>query len=183
VALERASGKPIQEYLEDAVLQRAGMHDTRVDDPTRDDPALAWSYLRIARGWQRTWHPEDIRRASVVRNIGAMTSTLDDLVKWDRAWREPVLLDTETLKDAMKPGLLANGSTASQGWGWILGEGRRSRQLWHGGSWINFNSLIWRHLDYPVTIICLTNLRPSQEWEVTDALAEIWIGRNTWLQE
>ncbi len=182
IAMERAAGLPVAEYLATAVFTPLGMRDTRVDDASRDDPRLATSYYRTGRNWIAQENRGFIQREHQIRNIAGMTSTLEDLIRWDRAWRDPVLLSAEALADALKPGLLKDGTVASQGFGWHLGEGRRARQLWHQGQVLNFRALVWRHLDRPVTIICLMNV-PGNEWNITDHLAQIWLGRNTWLQE
>lgn len=89
---------------------------------------------------------------------GRVSSTINDLVKWDQALAEEKLVSEKTLELAYTPAELNDHSKVGYGYGWEIRQDQRSgRVVWHTGSNPGYNTVIIRYLDVPVTIIVLSN--------------------------
>src|SRR5690606_13815584 len=76
--VEKASGQPLQDWLREAFFQPLGMDDTGYDDGASD---VVMGYANLAGG--PTEQPD--ANVSIIVGAGALYSTLDDLLVWQRA--------------------------------------------------------------------------------------------------
>jgi CubicO group peptidase (beta-lactamase class C family) len=99
---------------------------------------------------------------------GRISSTTEDLLKWDQALYNNQIISKATLEDAFKPMLLNNGSISNYGFGWEL---RLAENIvWHNGDNPGYKTIIIRFLKTNKTLIILCN-NASVEFEaLTEAL-------------
>jgi CubicO group peptidase (beta-lactamase class C family) len=89
---------------------------------------------------------------------GAVVSTVDDLLKWDAAWRNDRLLKKESKAEAWKPFILSGGKPNFYGLGWNVADFRGHKLISHSGSTAGFNAQFSRFVQDDLSIIVLTNL-------------------------
>lgn len=157
--IEAASGKPWHQYLEEAFFAPLGMHDTHWGD----DAALI---PRQVRGYSADG--EQLRSPQVLsmtqpHAAGALVSSVDDLLTWNRALHEGRLLKPASYRAMTTP----EGKAADDGYGYGIGVGRIRGQmaLQHGGGIFGFSTFLLYLPERDVTVAMLQNsdARPGME--------------------
>ena len=162
--VEAVSGQSLPDYLRTAFFEPLGMSDTGYDDGASD---VVMGYANLSAGPPT---PQPNANVSIIIGAGALYSTLDDLLVWQRALHRGQLLTPnsyrqmiadhapeETPDERGKPRRL---------WGYGLFEKELGRQvspdfldnqIFHTGSWSGFRNLVTYQPDADVTVIVLSN--------------------------
>ncbi|HEY0599679.1 serine hydrolase domain-containing protein [Brevundimonas sp.] len=161
--VQKASGLPLQDYLRDAFFEPLGMADTGFED---DASGVVMGYANLAGGPT----PQPDHNVSIIFGAGALYSTLDDLLVWERALHGGRLLSPESYAQMIADHAPADTpderGRPRRDWGYGLfvnSLGRRvspafdDRQIYHTGSWSGFRNLITHQPDSDVTVIVLSN--------------------------
>ena len=171
VVIERVTGKPFGQYLKQRVFDPLGMDSTRVDDPRVEITRRARNY-----GWDdatQKWVEAEPLPANVSSLAdGGIISTVEDLAKWDAALYGDSLLKAETRRRMWSPTRLNDGTYASYGCGWQLGDVRGHRWVGHFGAG-QTSTRISRFLDQKLTIIALCNFDRGDAGKIVDDLATL----------
>ena len=89
---------------------------------------------------------------------GTVNSTVNDLLKWDRALYQNFLITEESKKDLYQPATLNDGTKTNYGLGWFLIQDNAfGFHVSHSGGWPGYATFIERHITNDKTIIILTN--------------------------
>ena len=89
---------------------------------------------------------------------GRISSTVDDLLKWDKALYTEKLIRQSTLQDAFTPMKLNDGSLSNYGFGWVVRtDSLFGKIVWHNGDNPGYKTQIIRYIDKKKTIIVLNN--------------------------
>ena len=89
---------------------------------------------------------------------GRISSTVEDLLKWDRALYTDKLISQQTLDEAFTPMILKDGKTSSYGFGWeIISNNPSGKIVWHNGDNPGYKTEIMRFLGTRATLIILCN--------------------------
>lgn len=89
---------------------------------------------------------------------GRISSTAEDLLKWDKALYTEKLVKQSTLAEAFSPMKLSNGSISDYGFGWVIESNNpEGRMVWHNGDNPGYKTQIMRFLDTKRTLIILCN--------------------------
>lgn len=129
--LEKITGKKFEVVLKERILDPAGMKDSGYDRPL---PVLE----HRAQGYSRQ---NDVVRNSIYIDMhatqaaGAIYSTVEDMARWDDALREHKLLSAELTEKMFTPVL------DSYGYGFVIDNVPRRRQVWHNGGINGFHSM------------------------------------------
>ncbi len=155
--VSRVSGQPFEEYMRQNVYLPAGMEDTYVYSPLREDPMTRRVY-----GFRETSEgeliPSDYHFVNPVAGDGGTYSTIDDLFSWNQALYTDEIVSQASLKEAFAPAVLNSGDTSWYGFGWGIDPGGQwGKRVSHGGGWVGFRTYIDRLLDDESCIIVLTN--------------------------
>lgn len=176
--VEQASGRPFAEHLRAALLDPLGMTDTGWDDGS----------VPLATGYAATAEGLGARRrsgASVVFAAGALYSTVDDMLAWNRALHgvgeapgtqlsaRSYAQMTATADPARYRGTERGGVPQTFGYGLFIGApglrvtpGFSDGQIFHTGSWSGFRAYTAHQPEADVTVIVLSN-NYEQGWAVT----------------
>jgi CubicO group peptidase (beta-lactamase class C family) len=161
--VEKASGKRMHTYLHEAFFEPLGMADTGYDDGASD---VVMGYANLAGG--PTEQPD--ANVSIIFAAGALYSTLDDMLVWERALHGGRVLSPESYAQMIADH--APGDTPDErgrprrDWGFGLFSnslGRRvspdflDRQIYHTGSWSGFRNMVTYQPEADVTVIVLSN--------------------------
>ena len=149
MVVEQASGRTFDDFLTRAILDPLEMHDTR---------------------------PENgLRNADETKGDGGLVSTVDDLLKWDRALAGSRLVRASTFAEALVPGKVAEG-TSTYGFGWNVTDRDGQTYMWHTGNSGAQRAFIGRRLGDGIAVIVLTQGN-SRRVEIADAIVDILHGR------
>lgn len=161
--VEKASGMPLRDYLRTAFFEPLGMADTGYDDGASD---VVMGYANLAGG--PTEQPD--ANVSIIFAAGALYSTLDDMLVWERALHGGHLLSPRSyammIADHAPDTTPPERGRPRRDWGFGLFSnslGRRvspdflDRQIYHTGSWSGFRNMVAWQPDADVTVIVLSN--------------------------
>jgi CubicO group peptidase (beta-lactamase class C family) len=161
--VQKASGLPLRDYLRQAFFEPLGMADTGVED---DASGVVMGYANLGGPPS----PQPDHNVSIIFGAGALYSTLDDLLVWERALHGGGLLSPESYAQMIADHAPAHTpderGRPRRDWGYGLfanSLGRRvrpgfpDRQIYHTGSWSGFRNLITHQPDEDVTVIVLSN--------------------------
>jgi hypothetical protein len=101
-----------------------------------------------------------------LRPSGAFLSTISDLMKWEAALHDGVVLSKDEQAKMLTPMTLADGSATQYAFGWIVDDVRGHRRVHHGGSLPGFRAEYSRY-DDSLGVIVLANADSAR----TDAIA------------
>jgi len=160
--VEKASGKPYEVYLREALFKPLGMTETGLGDASN----LARGYANFPGGLAA----QDNANVSIVIGAGAAYSTLDDMLAWQRALHHGRVLTpdgyAQMVADHAPAEAHERGRAKDRLWGYGLftdAIGRRvspsleDRQVFHTGSWSGFRNLVTWQPESDVTVIVLSN--------------------------
>ena len=86
---------------------------------------------------------------------GRISSTVEDLLKWDQALYSGKLIQPTTLDQAFTPMTLTTGKISNYGFGWELIP--QDNIVWHNGDNPGYKTIIVRFLENKATLIILCN--------------------------
>jgi len=177
--VEIVSGTGYENYLREHLFLPAGMKDTGYR-------LAAWEPRRLAVGYgpegrwgritERPWAEDGPYWA--LRANGGIHSTLDDLLRWDRALRGDAIL-SPAAKDKMYARHVAEGpgSGSFYGYGWSIQDAPGAGLLvaHNGGNRIFYADFL-RFLDRDLVVIVSTNDAAVRGGRAAEALARIALG-------
>lgn len=163
--VERASGLPLATYLQRTFFTPLGMKDTGsdADGKARD---LVTGYAHFPGGLT----PQNDANVSIVFAAGALYSTLDDMLIWERALHHGRVVSprsySQMTADHAPDSTPKERGRVRRDWGFGLfanSLGRQvrpafeDRQIYHTGSWSGFRNLVTYQPEADVTVIVLSN--------------------------
>jgi CubicO group peptidase (beta-lactamase class C family) len=159
VVIQRASGRPFNEYLRRELFDPAGMSETGfADEPSRWPAARRTpSYSGLSPEADPPLYPVSLAPKTV--GAGSVVSTCADLWKWEKALRSGKVLDPEATRRLFAPGP-ASGTGSAYAGGWqVVRSQRNTTVILHAGDIGGFNTDMRRMIDEHATIIFLSNAR------------------------
>ena len=159
--IEAASGKPWHVYMDDVFFKPLGMTRTRYGN--QQDAAIPGhvdGYSRKGDGWARAGHISMTQPHAA----GALVSSVDDLLKWNRALHEGKVLQDASYRAMIAP--VGKATESNYGFGIVATTLRGVPQLQHGGGIHGFSSHLLYLPDSDTTAAVLYNAdggRPGME--------------------
>jgi len=149
MAIENTSGRTFDEFLRSAILEPLAMNSTRPESGPRG--------------------------ADETKGDGGLVSTVDDLLKWDRALAGERLVRAKTFAEALVPAKVAEGES-TYGFGWNIAQRDGHPYMWHTGNSGGRRAFMGRRLGDGITVIILTRGN-SKRVEIAEAIVNILHGR------
>lgn len=163
--IEKISGKPYCGFMREEVFRPLGMTDTDCEEPGIILKQRASGYTRVDGTTANSGYI-DMRFPG---GAGALFSTVDDLLLWDR------ILASDRLLSAGRAKLFTRvKGDYAYGW-WIQTKVKRKAQ-WHRGTVSGFMAMIARYPDERLLIAVLSNFERTQVRAIATELAAIAFG-------
>jgi CubicO group peptidase (beta-lactamase class C family) len=157
--IEAVSGQPYDQYLRTAIFEPLRMPATRYLWHEDIVPGRADGYELPEGGQsQQRYLRAPYLSPNLTGPAGGLGSTLHDLLRWDTAMREHLLLAADVESRQRAPVALRDGRHMGYGLGWGLSKYRGHSVVHHAGGVPGFSSFFGRFLDDELTIIVLSNL-------------------------
>ena len=163
--VESASGMAFPDYLRTTFFQPLGMTDTGFDDAS--DLGIVTGHATFPEGLTAQRQPN----VSIVAGAGALYSTLDDMLVWERALHGGHVLTPFSYAQMIADHAPADQPKERNGlrrrdWGYGLMANRLGQrvtpafqdwEIYHTGSWSGFRNLVTWQPDARVAVIVLSN--------------------------
>ncbi|MDO9608161.1 MAG: serine hydrolase domain-containing protein [Brevundimonas sp.] len=163
--VETASGRPYEAYMHETFFGPLGMKDSGLD-LDGGDHGVIMGYANFPAGLAA----QPNANTSIVAGAGAVYSTLDDLLVWQRALHRGALLKPfsyqQMLADHAPADTPKERGHPRRDWGYGVFSNRlgdqvrpsfQDRQIYHTGSWGGFRNLMLYQPEADVTVIVLSN--------------------------
>ena len=109
---------------------------------------------------------------------GRISSTAEDLLKWDRALYDRSFLTPAMISEAFKPAVLNDGKLSQYGFGWdLVSDQRYGKIVEHNGDNPGYKTQIIRYIDADKTIILLCNNAHANFPKLVSALKDYFSHR------
>lgn len=193
---EKLAGEPYEVALRHQVLDPAGLRLTADDDLSEVVPNRASGYTPDAKA------PSGYVNSAYISmtypgGAGALRSTCEDLCRWHQALLDGKVVNAESLKLMLTPGLLKTGALPSRkdkdgkatdiryGFGIGVGEDAHGAYIEHGGGIFGFLSNLRTYVDSRVSLARIQNCDADETtapklapaWKVIDeAMAKAAFG-------
>ncbi|PYT65109.1 MAG: hypothetical protein DMG39_30165 [Acidobacteria bacterium] len=102
--IEKVAGERYRDFMHHEIFQPLGMTNSEVSDETRELPNQAASYSKDDVGYRNI----DYTPGSLIYGEGNISSTFEDMYRWDQALYGDKLVKQSTLAQALTPGKPAN---------------------------------------------------------------------------
>ncbi|MBU3126959.1 serine hydrolase domain-containing protein [Clostridium tagluense] len=162
VIIERISGKSYIEFLKDNIFKPLGMNNTGLDDYIEILPNKASGYYVSSENLVCS----EIDTMSVF-SAGAIYSTIEDMLLWDKSLCCEKLVSKETMNEIFTP------YKEYYGYGWVIDKKNNRKRVHHSGGGSGFSHQFHRYIDDKVTILVLSNYGFSNSLNINENIAKI----------
>ena len=134
--IELVSGKTYEDFIEKNIFEKLGMNNSRYASDREIVKRRAYGYHNRDEFTNKMYVSLSIPFAS-----GSLMSTVDDMLTWQLAINDDLLVNKKTKEKVFANYTLNNGESINYGYGWHLKtiEGVPTRE--HGGSIFGFKSM------------------------------------------
>jgi CubicO group peptidase (beta-lactamase class C family) len=161
VIVERVSGVPFRRYVECEIFTPLGMSGSKLYEgegvKIKD---RAYGYTRSGDGFRLN----DQSKTSATLGDGCIYSSINDLVKWNRALNSDGLVSEDLLGEAFTPGKLNDDTQTEYGLGWFIINRQGVKILHHAGETAGFLHKFIRIPEEGIAIIILSN---RDSWDLS----------------
>ncbi|MCZ8286516.1 MAG: serine hydrolase, partial [Bacteroidia bacterium] len=156
-------------FIKKHIFEKAGMSQSCYTSDRKVIHQRADGYQKKESGYVN----KTIISYSIPFSSGALMSTSGDLLKWNNALAQNVLVRAETFQKAFSQYKLNSGETFSYGYGWHIKDinGTASRE--HGGSIFGFKSMGVFIPSEDIYVIGLSNCDCHSPTQVTKSIAAL----------
>jgi Beta-lactamase len=167
--VERVSGKSLNAFAQENILQPLGMtHTLFQEDHTQIIPNRATGYEPSEKGYKINMSNWD---ETGDRNV---YTSVEDLYLWDQAFYN-YKLGKELMDFLPTTGTLNDGKKLDYAFGLFLGEHKGLKTVSHGGAWAGFRAGFVRFPEQRFSVICLTNLATQNPDDLCYKVADIYL--------
>jgi len=179
MVVEKISGKPFGEFLQERIFRPLKMIDTLAYERGKNTVShRAYGFTKKDNAWRET----DQSPTSATLGDGGIYASLDDLEKWDHALREHTLLSAAEMAPALTPvrfndgpAKFPDGTDVSYGFGWFLYDYKGHKRMWHNGETVGFKTTIQRFPEDKLTVIVLANRTDIDPEQMALKVADLYL--------
>ncbi|UCE10341.1 MAG: beta-lactamase family protein [Candidatus Thorarchaeota archaeon] len=173
--VERVSGKTLREFADENIFGPLGMEYTHYhDDCKMVVKNRAYGYTLREDG-----KFEILMSNNEVVGDGAVFTTVDDLLLWDRNFYESKLPGGEALiKTIETVGVLNSGEPHTYAFGLVNSEYRGLPMISHGGAWAGFHAFMARFPEQRLSVITLANVGTVPAQSLALSVASLFLEKH-----
>jgi len=167
--IEQASGMPFNDFMQVRIFDPLGMKDTYIFSADHQNIPKN----NITTGYTRRNIPDVMVATDGVAGDKNIYSTVEDLLKWERANSHAYLFQQSTLDSVVKSRSNEKPGRKNYGYGWrILDEPKKDRIVYHTGWWHGYTAILSRNPKDETVIIVLSNIfnratyRIQPDWDI-----------------
>ncbi len=174
VIIEKISGIPYAQFIEDNIFKPLGMSSSYFGSQSKIIPFRASGYQGDAtKGFVNA----EYLSLTIPYAAGSLMSNVDDLLKWNQALWSNKVLKKETLDKATTAYLLNNGKSTRYGFGFGLDEISGSKTIEHSGGIFGYLTNGIYLPQENVLVLALANCNCLTPQELSTLIAASMIGK------
>lgn len=135
--IEIVSGETYEDYIQKHIFKKIEMNNSRYATDRQIIAKRAYGYQKIESGYVN----KTIINFSVPFASGALMSTISDMLKWQNALNQNILLKSENSQKALRKYKLNSGEEFTYGYGWHIKDLKGTPSREHGGSIFGFKTM------------------------------------------
>lgn len=166
--IELVSGITYEDFIKKNIFDKAGMNHSYYASDRKVIPQRAYGYHKKEQGFVN----KTVISFSIPFSSGSLMSTADDMLKWQQALQQNLLLDSTETQKAFQTYKLNNGEEFTYGYGWHLKEINGIPDREHGGSIFGFKSMGIYIPGENIYVIGLSNCDCHSPTEITRNMAK-----------
>lgn len=167
--IELVSGQTYEDFIKKNIFEKAGMTHSYYATDRQLIPKRASGYHQKEHGFVN----KTVISFSVPFSSGSLMSSVDDLLKWQQALSQNILLNPAETQKAFQKYKLNNAEEFTYGYGWHLKDINGTPDREHGGSIFGFKSMGVYIPDEDIYVIGLSNCDCNSPTEITRNMAKI----------
>ena len=171
--VEEVSGQSYSDFVEQNIFTPLAMDNTAIDLTAQIVPKRASGYSPSSSGPLNA----DYVDMSIPSGAGALYSTTEDLLKWQRGLFGGKVLKPETVALMTDPAVDAMPGS-SYAMGLIVTEDEDGRLIWHGGGIEGFNAFLAHDPERDITVAVLANINGGAANRLGQSLVKLARGGN-----
>ncbi len=167
--IELVSGQTYESFIRKYIFEKAGMYHSCYASDRKIIPKRAYGYQQKEQGYVN----KTIISYSIPFSSGSLMPTAGDMLKWQNALDQHLLLSEQNTMKAFKKYTLNNREVLAYGYGWHLKEidGIPTRE--HGGSIFGFKTMAVYIPEQHIYVIGLSNCDCHSPTEITREIARL----------
>lgn len=165
--IELVSGETYEDFIQKNIFDKAGMTKSFYASDRKIIPKRAYGYHKKERGYVNKTQIS----LSIPFSSGSLMSTTGDMLKWQNALNQNLLLNPKTIKKAFTKYKLNDGQELTYGYGWFLSEINGVQLRKHGGSVFGFKSMGVYIPSEDIYVIGLSNCDCNSPTKVMEDIA------------
>ncbi len=167
--IELVSGASYEDFIEKYIFQKVGMNQSYYASDRQIIDKRAYGYQKKESGYVN----KTIINFSVPFSSGSLMSTTSDMLKWQNALNQNLLLYAETSKKAFSKYKLNNGEVFTYGYGWHIKEIKGTPTREHGGSIFGFKTMGVYIPGEDIYVIGFSNCDCNSPTKITQDIAKL----------
>lgn len=166
--IELVSGETYEDFIEKNIFEALGMNNSRYASDSEIIKNRAYGYHNRGMFTNKMQVSLSIPYAS-----GSLMSTVDDMLKWQNAINDNLLINEKTLEKVFTNYTLNNGESINYGYGWHLKDINGIPTREHGGSIFGFKSMGVYVPSLDIYVIGFSNCDCNSPTKVTRDIANL----------
>lgn len=182
--INKVSGLPLDRFLKEKVFEPNGMASTGFIDRAKIFSNPNYAFGRVLEKGQYV-RPESLEKYRYVGFLsgrlgsGRLSTSVDDMLKWDSLLYTEAVLPQYTLEEMFFPRVETKPHVRYYGYGWyILPPSKLGREIEHSGAWPGNRTFFKRYLSDHSTIILLSNSNSPYISAIADRIDAILKGES-----
>ncbi len=171
--VEKAGGKPLNDFLQEHLFKPLGMDATGEYDPQMAVQSRSAGYTRAAGNIYNNIIFYD---PSILAGAGGLQSTVGDLAKWDAAVASGEVLPLPVMAQMWTPPVLPGGAVTDYGMGWMSQSVKGHRMIWHNGAIPGCMGFSGRFPDDHLSVVILSNMCPIDRFDDSPPFFSLGLG-------
>jgi CubicO group peptidase (beta-lactamase class C family) len=172
--IELVSGGTYEDFIKENIFKKVGMNQSNYATDRQIINKRAYGYHKKEFGYVN----KTVINFSVPFSSGSLMSSANDMLKWQNALNQNLLLKAENTQKAFSKYKLNSGETFTYGYGWHIKELNGTPIREHGGSIFGFKSMGVYIPSEDIYVLGLTNCDCNSPTQLTRDIAALALNKN-----
>lgn len=181
--IEKISGKSYEEFICQNIYKPLKMTTSTVNGSSSisGNKAQNWAYGYTYSDSLKKYIISDmlngndyVKYLDNVCGDGNVNSSINDLIKWEIALRNNILISKESTEKMFSKYSIKSNRKIEYGYGQCINETEGfQKQVYHSGGWAGYHSSIFRLIESKISVIILTNNEYPSFNQLNDSILQI----------